>query len=368
MAKKLKILTLDGGGTRGIIPATILDLLLKETGNTLFEEFDLVAGTSTGGILATALASGQTTEAVVKMYLNESDEIFYDTIKDDFLDSFPTFGKVQNLRGADYNQDQFKEILKRYFKDKTLKDIRKKINSNNSSADNPKKRLMVCSFELNPINYKGETTNYKPKVFHSDFIRDQDENLVDLCLKTSAGPVYFPIYEGFIDGGVAMNNPAMAAIAFALNANKSSSGPNHFLYPDGVQKGLAQSIDNIKLLSIGTGTSNLSYISKKEIGNGDWGLWKWKDHIADMLTETNMTSSEYYVKNVLADKQYKRLQIDFSKIDKSNVLYKDFIGNKEKPKAVDMDVKESKYLQAMKKLAEELYDKEKENLISFLKE
>lgn len=365
MARKLKILALDGGGTRGIIPATILDLLLKETGNTLFEEFDLVAGTSTGGILATALASGQTTGAVVDMYLNESDDIFYDTLWDDMKDGFPLFGFAGDLRGADYNQRRFEKILYKYFNDKKLEDIRSHINGGISIDEEAKKWLMVCAFELNPLNTEGRQINYKPKVFHSDFKRDQNESLFKLCLKTSAGPVYFPIYEGFIDGGVAMNNPAMAAIAFAMNSNIQNEGLKNYRLPAGEKKGLNKKIDEIKVLSIGTGTSNLNFIEEKEIGNGDWGLWKWKNHIADMLTETNMTSSEYYVRNILKDNQYKRLQIDFSQIDAGNTLYEDFI---KKGKTINLDVKEKKYLQAMKKLAEELYEKEKENLLNFLKE
>jgi patatin-like phospholipase/acyl hydrolase len=363
MSQKLKILALDGGGTRGIIPATILHLLLKDRGKTLFEEFDVVAGTSTGGILATALASGQTTEAVVNMYLNESDEIFFDTKRDDFWDSFPTFGKVQNLRGADYNQTKFKKILRKYFDEMHLREIRSQINGGISEAEEATKWLMVCAFELGPKGPDGKHANYKPKVFHSDFKRDQKESLVDLCLKTSAGPVYFPIYEGFIDGGVAMNNPAMSAIAFAMNANHQKDSLKDYRLPKGEKKGLGKKIDEIKVLSIGTGTSNLNFIEEKEIGNGDWGLWKWKDHIANMLTETNMTSSEYYVRNILQDNQYKRLQIDFSKIDVNNILYKDYI---KKGKAIDLDVKERKHLEAMKKLAEALYVKEKDRLIDFL--
>lgn len=363
MSQKLKILAIDGGGTRGIIPATILHQLLKARGKTLFEEFDLVAGTSTGGILATALASGKSTQEVINMYLNESDDIFYDTLWDDLKDGFPLFGFAGDLRGADYNQTRFKKILKKYFGEKKLKDIRSIINGGISHNEVAGKWLMVCSFELNPKNIDGKPINYQPKVFHSDFLRDQDESLVDLCLKTSAGPVYFPIYEGFIDGGVAMNNPAMAAVAYALNTNLTTNNPKHSRFPDGVKKGLNYEVKDIKVLSLGTGTSNLNYIEEQEIGNGDWGLWKWKNHIADMLTETNMTSSEYYVRNILSDKQYKRLQIDFSKIDKANLLYKDYI---HKRKAIDLDVKNREHLKAMKILAEELYEKEKENINSLL--
>jgi uncharacterized protein len=71
-----RILALDGGGSRGIIPATILDCLQKETGINPLEHFDLIAGTSTGGIIGIALAAGISPAELVDLYLNKSGEIF----------------------------------------------------------------------------------------------------------------------------------------------------------------------------------------------------------------------------------------------------------------------------------------------------
>ncbi|WP_155210389.1 hypothetical protein [Fulvivirga aurantia] len=116
---------------------------------------------------------------------------------------------------------------------------------------------MVCSFDLNPKS-DDQPVNYRPKVFHSHFKKDMEVSLVDLYLMTSAGPTYFPIYkEKYVDGGVSLNNPSMAALAYAMNTSKSETP--EYRHPDGVQKGLEQDMNNIKMLSLGC--SNLTPIT-----------------------------------------------------------------------------------------------------------
>ena len=349
------ILSIDGGGTRGIVPATILHLLeedLKASGKiqqSILEKFDLLAGTSTGGILSTGLCFGQTTKEMIDLYLEFADDIFYDTIWDDIKD-LPL-----NIRGADYNQVRFKKILKNIFKNSDLSDIHTKLAG---------KSLMVCAFELEPFNkVDGQLTpaNYRPRVFHSDFMRDQEESLVDLCLKTSAGPTYFPIYDGFVDGGIALNNPSMAAIAYSINQKE---GESEYRLPDGKKKGLEKNLSDIKLLSLGTGTAMMNRITEKEIGNGDWGLLKWAGHISNLLTETNMASSEYYVSNVLGGDQYRRVQTNFQDFPDS-LIYKDLIA---KGKSVDLDIKEKDLLEDMIETATKVYEQQKDDLIAFMDE
>ncbi len=136
MATKLKILSLDGGGTRGIIPATILDCLFRETGKHPTDLFDLFAGTSTGGILSIGLTYGLPTAELIDLYQKKAKDIFYDSGWDDLRDGF---GK--NL-GADYSNKHLKKILRETFGSATLKDIDAKYNG--------KKQLMVTSFDVNP--------------------------------------------------------------------------------------------------------------------------------------------------------------------------------------------------------------------------
>lgn len=336
-----KILAVDGGGTRGIIPATILHLLSNETGLHPTEMFDLFAGTSTGGILCTGLAFGKEPEKMVKLYLEQSGEIFYDTGWDDIRDGF---GK--NL-GADYSHKKFMKILQGIFGDTTLEDISKQLGNH--------KELMVCSFDLNP----SDGGNFRPAVFHSHFVRDKDIKLTDLCLMTSAGPTYFPIYQNkYVDGGVSLNNPAMAAIAYAINKSESATGGYRF--PNGIKKGLGKNLSELKVLSLGCGTSNKNMIPASTIrkkSKGDWGNLQWVKYLPDLLTESNVQASEYYVDQLIPKDRYMRIQLYFDREEAPTQIRNKILG---------LDVKDTRTLKAMKKYAENYYQANRKVLMDFL--
>lgn len=348
--KKLKILSVDGGGTRGIIPATILNQIYEDKGLHPVQIFDLMAGTSTGGILSTGYAFGISTEVMLNLYLDRSREIFYDSGWDDFRDGF---GK--NL-GADYSNIKLRNILKETFGESTLKDIRIK----NSGG---KGKLMVCSFDLNPEKEKREEDekkpiNFRPRVYHSEFLRDQEVKLVDLCLMTSAGPTYFPIYKDHVDGGVSMNNPSMAALAYAIN--KRTDGMKEYRHPEGKEKGLGRQLEEITLLSLGCGTSNQNYISPSEIkrkNNGDWGNLQWVKFLPDMLTESNMQATDYYVSQLLGKDQYQRIQLYFDSPETPGLI---------RGKSLGLDVKRKDLLRAMVEYAEKIYHQKKHQIFDLL--
>lgn len=347
---QLKILSVDGGGTRGIIPATILHRIFEETGKHPTEIFGLMAGTSTGGILCTGYAFGISTSEMLDLYFTKSSEIFYDSGWDDIRDGF---GK--NL-GADYSNKKFKKILQKIFNDSTLKDIRDK-------NINEKGRLMVCSFDLNPEEIDPATNkirpiNFRPKIYHSDFNRDQDVSLVDLCLMTSAGPTYFPIYKDHIDGGVSLNNPAMAALAYAINSQ--DDGVKEYRHPDGNKKGLGVEMKDVQIFSLGCGTSNQNYIPSAEIdrrSGGDWGNLQWVKYLPDMLTETNMQASDYYVNQLLRSDQYKRIQLYFDLPETPQLL---------RGKSLGLDVKRKDLLEAMVEYANSVFDQQRDAIYNFL--
>lgn len=348
---RIKILSIDGGGTRGVIPATILNCIFKDTGKAPRDIFHLMAGTSTGGILCTGYAAGLSTQHLLDLYLDKSKSIFYDSGWDDIRDGF---GK--NL-GADYSNKRLKKELKAVFKDKTLFDIYQ----SNQASDLG--RLMVCSFDLNPeeedpVTKTKRPINFRPKIYHSDFIRDANETLVDLCLKTSAGPTYFPIYKNHVDGGVSLNNPAMAAIAYAINGR--ADGKGEYRHPDGVTRGLDKKLSELKILSLGCGTSNRNYIPEEEIksrNNGDWGNLQWMKYLPDMITETNMQASAYYVDQLLSPAQYRRIQLFFDREEAPAGL---------RGKNLGLDVKRRDLLEAMVQYAEKVYSQNRTDILSFL--
>lgn len=343
-ASMYRILALDGGGSRGIIPATILDCLHKETGINPLEHFDLIAGTSTGGIIGIALAAGISPAELVDLYLNKSGEIF----SENWLDEIS--GMDEHLQ-ADYSNKKLKRILEKLLGTTTMGQLQQ-----NAAFGKKNKTLMVCSFDLDPLSSDPQTKdfNYRPAVFNSSFIRDKNELLVDLALRTSAGPTYFPVYQHHIDGGVAMNNPSMAAIAFAINDHVSDTGK--YCYPKGIQKGMNLSLRDLRLLSIGCGTSNRTFVPADEIRkrkNGNWGSIQWIKYLPDLITESNMQSSWYYVEQVLSDKNFHRINVKFNEADQ----YPDLYG-----KVLGLDVKDSATLLAMHQLAKETYENEKESI------
>jgi patatin-like phospholipase/acyl hydrolase len=344
-----RILAIDGGGSRGIIPATLLHCLHQDTGIHPLEHFDLVAGTSTGGIISIALAAGITPAQLVDLYLTKVDQIFSES----WLDKLS--GMDEHLQ-ANYSNKKLKKILEQLLGRKTLKDLHQSANFGKKG-----KTLMVCAFDLYPLAKDPKTPdfNYRPHVFNSAYLRDGAETLVDLALRTSAGPTYFPIYQHFIDGGVAMNNPSMAALAFAMNDSVSSKP--HYLYEQPTKKGPGiTDRRKIRLLSLGCGTSNSSFISPDEITKrkrGNWGNLQWIKYLPDLLTESNMQSSWYYVQQVLHDNHYHRINVRFT----DAIHYPDLLH-----KVISMDEKDPATLQAMHEFAKDTYEQQKGAIFKLL--
>jgi len=338
---KFKILSIDGGGTRGVIPATILDCISKDLNKHPLDLFDLVAGTSTGGIIGIGLAARKDPKTLVDLYLTQSKKIFHDTGWDDFRDGF---GKNT---GADYSNNKLKEILEEQFGELTLGDV---------FQSNVEKILMVASFDLSPQD-NGKTVNFRPVVYNSCFLRHHKEKLVDIALRTSAGPTYFPIYQQrYIDGGVAMNHPAMAAVAFAINKQNETKDP-FYRHPDGLKKGLGLDPKDIKVFSLGCGTSNKNFIAPEKVKKGDWGNLQWVKYLPDLLTESNVQAADYYVRQVIDD--YKRIQLEFDAADAPAVFKDDKL-------VLGLDVKNPELLQAMHQYAKDTYKKRKDEILAFL--
>ena len=339
----INILSIDGGGIRGIVPATIINGIEKDSGKKIMEFFDVIAGTSTGGIIAAALAAGIDSAEVVSLYLDKAKDIF----KQGFFDRL---SGVDEYLESNYKNSGLKKELEKLLGAITLKQVQ------NSAAFGKKdKHLMICSFDLNPEPTSDGNMNYRPDVFYSGYIRDGARTLVDICLMTSAAPTYFPIYADHIDGGVAMNNPSMAAVAFALNDQVSERAV--YRYPDGFRKGLDTSSKNIKLLSLGTGTSNKTFISESQTKKGNWGKLKWVNYLPDLLTESNVQSTHYYVEQVLSAKNYVRWNPCFDTAEAPELL---------KREAIMLDETNKEKLQAMHDFAKIYYEKNKKEIFRLL--
>ena len=114
-----RIITFDGGGIRGLVTLAILKRLEAQIPN-LIHNTGLIAGTSTGGIIALGLAAGKSVDEMISLYRDRGKEIFDDSWFDDIRD-------LGGIAGADYDQKNLAKLLKRIFQDTRLKDLQKQI-------------------------------------------------------------------------------------------------------------------------------------------------------------------------------------------------------------------------------------------------
>jgi len=282
---RYRILSIDGGGIRGVLTAILLERLEDQNPGFL-KKVDLIAGTSTGGLIALGLASGKTTSEARILYEKHGNKVFSDSLWDNIND-------LGGLIGANYSIKYLKEVLTAEFGELKL--------------DQLNTRVLISSFDLdNSPNDLGVVRNWKPKFFHNFPGSDSDgqELVVDVALRTAVAPTYFPIYQGYIDGGVVANNPSMCAVAQALHP------------PTG-----GQLLEDIVLLSMGTGHSP-QFIT---VQNGDWGFLHWAPYIISVMLEGGAGLADYQCRQLL-DKSYLRVNpvlpipIGMDKVDQIPLL------------------------------------------------
>ena len=140
-----RILTIDGGGVRGVIPAVLMQRLGREPGlGDWLDRVEFVAGTSTGGLIALMLAAELDPQAIRDLYEQRARHVFADSIWDDIRD----LGKIF---GADYDVDNLRQEARSVFGDRTLEQLTK--------------RVLVTTFDLD--NEDPAARTWKPKIFHN---------------------------------------------------------------------------------------------------------------------------------------------------------------------------------------------------------
>jgi patatin-like phospholipase/acyl hydrolase len=193
---------------------------------TLLEHVDLFAGTSTGSVVASTLASGLSADTLVSFYSQEN-------LKSAFSPSHFNWFRPK------YSNENFKALLETHFP------------GNPRLGDLKKHKMMAPSFKLDDR----KEHDWYPIFFHN-FPRssDLDKFVVDVVLRSAAAPTFFPSHQGYIDGGMMANNPSTAAIAIALGHQEPQL-----------------KLEDVCLLSIGTGLTP----SIININTTGWGAVQW---------------------------------------------------------------------------------------------
>jgi len=281
MKPDFKVLSIDGGGVRGVMPATLLSLIEKEIQKPLYEYFDLVCGTSTGSIIALALSLGKPMTEIADLYDKKADVIFPKLRNDSWFKRISFAKRLVFGAGHAFEADPLERLLKDQFKDKLLRDA--KVNVCVPAIDITSGRIVV---------YKTPHKVMKPveKVLSDD----GDKEMWRVARASSAAPIFFPsakVNDSFcIDGGMWGNNPGMIGLIEALR--------------------FGADLDQIKILSLGTGSSiyqvESTKASRMNIENWGFGL-----KLIEMSFEVQSEAVKNQLNLLLSPKQYMRLDHKF---------------------------------------------------------
>jgi uncharacterized protein len=273
----VKVLAIDGGGIRGLVPAVVLAAVEERCGKRIAEAFDLLAGTSTGGILALALAHPDkqyTAEDLIELYEEDGPKIFHRSLLRR-LESVD--GYIDEL----YDDKALRESLRKHLGDARLK-----------AASCP---IFITAYELNlrkafffrSARASGEEQASEPPDAY-------DFPMAEVAHATSAAPTYFePVrvtsatgetYD-LIDGGVFATNPAMCAYAELRKTGTAS---------------------DLVFLSLGTGTQTPQQAINPRRARG-WGKIGWVRPLIDVMFDGVSDTVEFELGQLLGER-YVRFQ------------------------------------------------------------
>lgn len=249
-ANRFRILSIDGGGIKGTFAAGFLAAIEENTGKRLVDHFDLITGTSTGGIIALGLGLGIPAGDILQFYRQRGPEIFPST------SWFTRIGlTARHFLTAKHSPDNLRGALETVFGERRLHESLT--------------RLIIVSYD----GVRGDVHLFKTA--HSErFTRDYKVTAVEAALATSAAPTYLPAFIGshgvkFIDGGVWANCPATVGVLEAVAV-------------------LGHAPKNIDILSIGTTEEPPRHLPGWRVRAG---LFGWAPAIHHLLLEAQVKGS-----------------------------------------------------------------------------
>jgi uncharacterized protein len=306
MPTPFRILAIDGGGMRGVVPLEVLKFIEKRYGKKIYELFDFIAGTSTGGLIACGLVVSE--DGKTPQYtLNDLEKIYTERGEEIFPSSFGLWRIYKFVRSL--KSPKFKEAGL----EKVLDDI-----LGNKRLSNCIKPLLIPAYDL----YNNEALFFKSR----QALKESGKNalLKDICRATSAAPTYFSSYKFrydnkeriCIDGGIFMNNPSMGVLAELYKH-----------YTDPIYNLSKNDLSNIKIVSLGTG-QYIPEIARKKVEN--WGILDWATQISDLMLQSNNQIAAYQAAQILDDNHFLRINIDvkdekFSAMDQAKPELFDYL-------------------------------------------
>ncbi|MDP2846802.1 MAG: CBASS cGAMP-activated phospholipase [Humidesulfovibrio sp.] len=266
-----KILAIDGGGIKGVFPAAFLSTLEDKTNGNIWEYFDLIAGTSTGGIIALALGLGFSAREILSLYEDNAERIF----PKQKLGRLERFNPKKRIRGAfrqKYETDALAALLRGKIKGKLL--------------GQSKTRVMILSTNLTD----GSVYVFKT-AHHERFSHDYLVPAEDIALATSAAPIFFkphtmPSGQALVDGAMWGNNPSGFAAVEAAHV-------------------LGWPAEDIALLSLGCTQEPVPFgdLAGKNPGAVDWNFG-----VIDAFFAGQCSASEGIAQLIVNDRSGKRYQ------------------------------------------------------------
>lgn len=249
--RRFRVLSLDGGGIKGTYTASVLATLEEMTGKKIREHFDLITGTSTGGIIAVALGLDVPIERILTLYSQHGSEIF----------PCPSTGVVAKLK------DKLRHVCGPKHCQDTLSGLIEKTLGNRLFGES-KTRLVIPAFDA---------VRGKPQLFKTAhapaYLQDYKLLASTVALGTSAAPTYYPAYSDtngacFLDGGVWANSPVVVGLLEATCVLK---------WP----------IEQVDLLSIGTTQAPFDVSHSKRNG----GVAQWNIGLLDLFMEAQVDAA-----------------------------------------------------------------------------
>ncbi|MBV6624468.1 MAG: patatin-like phospholipase family protein [Rivularia sp. (in: Bacteria)] len=298
MSFKYKVLSIDGGGIRGIIPAIILKEIEERTQKRIWELFDLIAGTSTGGFLAMILTmpnqdspnnARYSMEEIINMYREDGKNIFHEP----FLESLT---EVDDLLRPKYPSEGRQKVAEKYFKDAVLRDALTNIFVTSYDIE-----LRVPVFFINNPRFQRHSGTTFRKLC-------TDYKMIEAAMATSAAPTFFQPYKlamrgcddsddyALVDGAMFANNPTALAIVEAIIYSQN--------------RGEEIGLEDILVASFGTGSLTRKFPYEKAV---NWGKLQWLQPLINIFLDGASEVANYQLRQLLPDaqnthKQYYRFQ------------------------------------------------------------